>query len=94
MDLSFQGRVRVPVIAAPMFLVSCPKLALATCAEGVIGSFPAHSTRTVDVFEEWLVEMEEGIAKLREAGGNPAPLPSILWSIRLIRGTRGILNSA
>ena len=31
----------------------------------VIGSFPAHSTRTVDVFEEWLVEMEEGIAKLK-----------------------------
>ena len=73
MDLTFQGRVKVPVIAAPMFLVSCPMLALATCAQGVVGSFPAHSTRTVDVFEEWLVEMEEGIAKLREAGGNPAP---------------------
>ena len=72
-DLTFGGRVRVPLIVAPMFLVSCPEMALAACSRGVIGSFPAHSTRTVDVFEEWLVQMEEGLAKQREAGGNPAP---------------------
>ena len=39
MDLTFQGRVKVPVIAAPMFLVSCPKLALATWQKGLSAVF-------------------------------------------------------
>lgn len=73
LDLTFNGRVRVPVVAAPMFLVSCPKLALACCANGIIGSFPSHSTRTPEVFEEWLQEMESGIQALKDQGIKPAP---------------------
>ena len=36
----------LPVIAAPMFTVSNPDMALATCAQGMMGSFPAHTTRS------------------------------------------------
>ncbi len=73
LDLTFGGRVRTPVIAAPMFLVSSPEMALACCSQGIIGSFPAHSTRTREALEEWLIQMEEGIQKMKDDGLNPAP---------------------
>ena len=69
LELTFNGRLRIPLIVAPMFLVSNPAMALAACSRGVIGSFPAHSTRTRDIFAEWLLEMEEGLAQM----DNPAP---------------------
>ncbi|BFM16933.1 nitronate monooxygenase family protein [Maricurvus nonylphenolicus] len=72
-DLTFGGRVRLPLITAPMFLVSTPELALAACSAGVIGSFPAHGTRTRDDFERWLQQMESGIQVMRDKGLNPAP---------------------
>jgi len=58
-----------------MFLVSCPALVLASCAEGIVGSFPAHSTRSRDVFRQWLDEIEAGLALLRqtEPDANIAP---------------------
>ena len=73
LDLTFDGRLRIPLIVAPMFLVSCPELALAVCSRGVMGSFPAHSTRTRDDFEAWLETMTAGMAALEEAGQRPAP---------------------
>ncbi len=74
-DVSFKGTLRIPLIAAPMFLISSPAMALACCANGVMGSFPAHSTRTREVFADWLVEMEEGLATF----DNPAP-----WAVNLV----------
>lgn len=73
LDLTFNGRVRAPVIAAPMFLVSCPELALACCSQGIIGSFPAHGTRTPEALEEWLQQMQSGIQAMKDEGLNPAP---------------------
>ncbi len=64
LDLMFGGRLRLPLIQAPMFLVSTPALALACCSRGVMGSFPAHATRTRDVFAAWMTAMQEGIATL------------------------------
>ena len=72
-DLTFGGRLRIPLIVAPMFLVSTPKLALAACSQGIMGSFPSHSSRTREVFEGWLNEMDEGITALESAGEKPAP---------------------
>jgi nitronate monooxygenase len=48
-----------------MFLVSSPALVLATCEEGVLGSFPAHSTRTREQFEDWLLEIKNGLESMR-----------------------------
>ena len=72
-DLTFGGRLRIPLIAAPMFLVSSPEMALAACSRGVMGSFPAHSTRTREVFAGWLDQMSRGMRDLRERGIDPAP---------------------
>ncbi|MEO0438620.1 MAG: nitronate monooxygenase [Pseudomonadota bacterium] len=72
-DLSFGGRLRIPLIVAPMFLVSSPELAIAACGKGVMGSFPAHSTRTRDDFAKWLELTEAGLQDLRNQGIDPAP---------------------
>ena len=56
--------LELPAIVAPMFLVSNPALVVATCAEGLVGSFPAHSTRSRDIFRDWLDEI--GRASCRE----------------------------
>ncbi len=60
---ALQEKMAIPLIAAPMFLVSNPTLALATCREGIVGSFPAHCTRSHDAFEDWLKEMKDGFSE-------------------------------
>lgn len=62
MPPSWKGRVRVPAIAAPMFLVSNPKLAAACCKAGVVGTFPALNQRSTEGFVAWLREMQEALA--------------------------------
>jgi len=51
--------LRIPVIAAPMFMVSNPKMAIECCKAGIVGSFPAHFPRTRETLEEWINQMEE-----------------------------------
>jgi len=54
-------RLRLPVVAAPMFLVSTPQLVLACCHSGVLGSFPALNQRESSGFKAWLEEIEAGL---------------------------------
>ncbi|MCA3359833.1 MAG: nitronate monooxygenase [Roseomonas sp.] len=61
----FRGRIALPVIAAPMFLVSGPDLVVETCKAGVVGSFPALNQRSTEGYGEWLAE-------IRERNGNAA----------------------
>ena len=61
--------LRLPVVAAPMFLISNPQLVLACCANGVVGTFPALNQRESSGFKSWLEEIEAGLALLE----NPAP---------------------
>ena len=72
-------RMAIPAIAAPMFLVSNPALTLACCSEGIMGSFPAHGTRSREEFQAWLDEMQEGMKRLEDAGRKPAP-----WAVNLV----------
>lgn len=66
---SLEQRLRLPVVAAPMFLISNPSLVLACCASGVVGSFPALNQRDSAGFKAWLEEIEAGLAQLEA----PAP---------------------
>jgi len=52
-------RLRLPLIGAPMFIVSCPDLVVAQCAAGVIGAFPALNARPQPALDEWLTEIGE-----------------------------------
>ncbi|QQS11554.1 MAG: nitronate monooxygenase [Rhodospirillales bacterium] len=66
MPHSIVDKLEIPVIAAPMFLVSNPAMTIAACSEGVMGSFPAHGTRDAETFERWLIETEEGVRRLAD----------------------------
>jgi len=66
---SLEQRLRLPVVAAPMFLISNPGLVLACCGSGVVGSFPALNQRDSAGFKAWLEEIEAGLAQLQA----PAP---------------------
>ena len=70
-DRAFLGRLRVPVCAAPMFLVSGPDLVIAACRAGIMAAFPAPNTRTLDEFEAWLTRIAA------EVGDAP-------WAVNLI----------
>jgi nitronate monooxygenase len=59
-----EGRLRLPVIAAPMFIVSQPDLVIAQCRAGVVGAFPSLNARPSGVLEEWLRRLR---AELTEA---------------------------
>lgn len=56
-----EQRLRLPVVAAPMFLVSNPQLVLACCRNGIVGSFPALNQRDSSAFKAWLEEIEAGL---------------------------------
>jgi nitronate monooxygenase len=64
---SLRHRLRLPLIAAPMFLVSGPALVTAACRAGVIGSFPTANCRTTEELDRWLGEMRDGA----DAGSAP-----------------------
>ncbi|HYD19014.1 MAG TPA: nitronate monooxygenase family protein [Patescibacteria group bacterium] len=63
---NLKDKLELPLITAPMFLISNPALALAACKEGIVGSFPALNQRTAEGLDKWLTEMDEGVAELRK----------------------------
>ena len=67
--------LRVPVIGAPMFLVSGPELVIEQCKAGVIGTFPALNARPQEKLEAWLTQIEAALEKHRgeNAGAKVAP---------------------
>jgi nitronate monooxygenase len=71
---SFEGRLTVPAIAAPMFLVSGPDLVVEACRSGVVGTFPALNQRSSEGYEAWLTEIKARLERAeRESGRAPAP---------------------
>ena len=70
-----RARLRLPLIAAPMFLVSGIELVSAACANGVIGAFPTVNCRTPDELDSWLYEIASRLARSSDASGEaPAPV--------------------
>ena len=67
---AFDGRLAVPAIAAPMFLVSGPDLVVEACRAGVVGTFPALNQRSSEGFDAWLAEIRE---RLGRPGASAAP---------------------
>ena len=53
--------IRVPIIGAPLFIVSNPKLVIEQCKAGVIGSFPALNARPKEMLDDWLYEIRESL---------------------------------
>src|SRR5437764_5465698 len=55
-------RLRIPVIGSPLFIVSNPKLVIAQCTSGIVGSFPSLNARPAEQLDEWLHEITEALA--------------------------------
>jgi nitronate monooxygenase len=68
----------LPLVVAPMFLVSGPDLVIASCRAGVIGALPSLNARTTAVFDEWLTRIR---AELSDAAVAPPPAP---YAVNLI----------
>jgi len=72
---ALKSRLRLPLIAAPMFLVSGPALVKAACRAGVIGAFPTANCRTLEELEAWLADIGQDLKRAAdESGRKPAPL--------------------
>ena len=67
--------LRLPVIGSPMFIVSTPKLVLAQCKAGIIGSMPALNARPASQLDEWLHEIEEELAAWNRANPDRPAAP-------------------
>ena len=61
-----EGRLRIPVIGAPMFIVSGPELVLSQCKAGIVGAFPALNARPEPVLDEWLERITSELAAYSE----------------------------
>ncbi|HUX72998.1 MAG TPA: nitronate monooxygenase family protein [Steroidobacteraceae bacterium] len=57
-----QDRLRLPLIGAPMFIVSTPQLVLAQCKAGIVGSFPALNARPASQLDDWLAQISDELA--------------------------------
>ncbi|MDB5576611.1 MAG: 2-nitropropane dioxygenase [Bradyrhizobium sp.] len=64
---SLRRGLRLPVIGAPLFIVSQPELVAAQCKAGAIGSFPALNARPAPLLEDWLLRLEDALAAHDEA---------------------------
>lgn len=68
----FCASLKLPAIAAPMFLVSGPQLVIETCKAGIAGSFPALNQRTSEGYLAWLGEIAEALRAHEDATGTKA----------------------
>ena len=55
-------KLRLPVVGAPLFIISNPKLVVAQCTAGIVGSMPALNARPASQLDEWLAEITESLA--------------------------------
>src|SRR4030088_990617 len=57
------GRLSLPVVASPLFIVSGPELVAAQCKAGIVGSFPALNARPAESLDDWLVRIKEEVTE-------------------------------
>lgn len=65
-------RLQLPVVAAPMFILSQTELVLECCKNGIMGTFPALNNRSSEGFEQWLIEIKTGLDEFEASTGKKA----------------------
>lgn len=87
---TLQNRLRLPVVGAPLFIISNPDLVIAQCKAGVVGSFPALNARPEPVLEEWLERITSELADYDAA--NPES-PSAPFAVnQIVHGSNARLK--
>jgi len=77
----FLSRLRVPVVSAPMFLVSGPELVVAACRAGIVGAFPTPNARPIEVLDTWMRDISDALARARD---EQAPETLAPWCANLV----------
>ncbi len=72
---SLEGKLRIPLIGAPMFIVSGPELVIAQCKAGIIGSFPALNARPKSALDDWLKQIKDELAEYQQDHPDQAVAP-------------------
>src|ERR1700689_3181977 len=70
-----RGHLRLPVIGAPMFIVSTPRLVMAQCRAGIVGSFPALNARPASQLDDWLAQITEELATFQRVNAHAKVAP-------------------
>lgn len=78
---ALKQKLRLPAVAAPMFIISNPKMVIAQCRAGIVGSFPSLNARSTEILDEWLTEITEALAAHNAA--NPER-PAAPYAVNLI----------
>lgn len=73
--------MEIPVIMAPMFIISNPTMVINACASGIAGTFPALNARSGEILENWMQEINAGLDKLRQQNPGKKIAP---WGINFI----------
>ncbi len=68
-------QLRLPVIGAPLFIISNPDMVIAQCKAGVVGSFPALNARPAELLEEWLVRIKQELDEYSQANPDTPAAP-------------------
>ena len=58
-----KGKLSIPVVAAPLFIISTPDLVIAQCKAGIVGSFPSLNARPIEMLDEWLDRITTELAE-------------------------------
>jgi nitronate monooxygenase len=81
LPMNLSNQLSLPVINAPMFLVSSPDMVIESCNNGIIGTFPLLNARTSDLLENWMKHISEELSKAREEDPSAKIAP---WGVNLI----------
>lgn len=77
----FVKNLELPVIAAPMFLVSSPELVIEGCKAGIVGSFPLLNARSNDILDEWMTRITEELSLAKSQNPEQKIAP---WAVNII----------
>ena len=72
MKPDFIDKLELPVLAAPMFLISGPQLVIECCKNGIVGTFPSLNQRSTEGFEEWVIQIKTELDEFEQKTGKKA----------------------
>ena len=72
MEENYIEKLNMPVIAAPLFLISGPKLVIECCKNGIVGTFPSLNQRSTEGFEEWVIQIKNELDEFEQKTGKKA----------------------
>ena len=73
--MELKNKLQLPVIGAPLFIVSNPKLVIEQCKAGIVGSFPALNARPKELLDDWLFEIKEELEKYNNSNPDKPAAP-------------------